>query len=142
MSFVWTADVVQTAIELWNAGETGGVIATAIGAPSRGSVTRQISRLRAQGIPVEAGPSSIKPKLINVEAEMPVIRVVRPAHGGGPVSLLDATFRQCRYPLWHGRSEPKLVCGKRTRNPKSSWCEEHFRLIWRTGDTRTQSDRC
>ena len=141
MSFVWTADVVQTAIELWNAGGTGGVIAKAIGAPSRGSVTRKISRLRGQGLSIQPRPSPIKLKLVNIEAEMPVVRVAGRAPGDGPVSLIEAGFRQCRYPLWNGRSEPKLVCGKRTRNANCSWCEEHFRLIWRTGEARPRSFR-
>ncbi len=136
MSFVWTADVVQTAIDLWNAGGTGGVIAKAIGAPSRGSVTRKISRLRGQGLSLQPRPSPIKLKLVNIEAEMPVVRTAAPARGNGPVSLLDAGFRQCRYPLWETRSDLKLVCGKKTRNVNCSWCEEHDALVWRPAEKR------
>jgi hypothetical protein len=141
MSFLWTVEKTQTAIDLWNAGQSGGQIAKALNAPSRDSVTRKISRLRAQGIPVEARPSPIKPKLVNIEAEMPMVRIAGPGRSDGPVSLIDAAFRQCRYPLWQKHSDPKLVCGKRTRNANCSWCEEHFRLIWRAGEARTRSLR-
>ncbi len=140
MPFLWTAEVVQTTIELWNSGASGGEIAQAINAPSRDSVTRKISRLRAQGLAIQSRPSPIRPKLVNIEAAMPAIRFVGPLRSDGPVSLVEAGFRQCRYPLWDGRSEPKLVCGKRTRSAKCSWCEEHYALIWRTSG-RTRSER-
>ena len=131
MSFLWTAEAVQTAIELWNAGESGGEIAKAIDAPSRGSVTRKMSRLRSQGIAIQTRPSPIRSKPVNLEAAMAAV----PASGPTPIheriSLVEAGFRQCRYPLWNGRSEPRLVCGKRTWTSTSSWCEEHHALIWR-----------
>ena len=136
MSFIWTAETIRTAIELWNSGRSGSEIARAINAPSRDSVTRKISRLRAQGVSVEARPSPIKAKLVNIEAEMPVVRTAAPARGDGPVSLLDAGFRQCRYPLWETRSDLKLVCGKKTRNVNCSWCEEHDALVWRPAEKR------
>jgi hypothetical protein len=139
MSFAWTAEIVQTAIELWNAGGTGGEIAKAINAPSRDSVTRKISRLRCQGVPVQSRPLPIAAKPVNIEAETPVVRIMQAARSEGPVSLVEAGFRQCRYPLWDGRSEPRLVCGKTTRNANSSWCEEHHRLIWRAGEARARS---
>jgi hypothetical protein len=59
MSFNWTAENIQTTIELWNSGKSGLEIAEAINAPSRGAVTRKISRLRAQGLALEMRPSPI-----------------------------------------------------------------------------------
>ena len=138
MSFLWTVEKTQTAIDLWNAGQSGGQIAKALNAPSRDSVTRKISRLRAQGLLVEARPSPIKPKLVNIEAEMPMVRIAEPGRSDRPVSLIDAAFRQCRYPLWNEQSEPKLVCGTRTRNANCSWCEEHFRLIFVPAERRVR----
>jgi hypothetical protein len=140
MSFLWTVEKTQIAIDLWNAGQSGGQIAKALNAPSRDSVTRKISRLRSQGLAIQSRPSPIRPKLVNIEAAMPVIRFVGPLGSDGPVSLVEAGFRQCRYPLWQGRSEPKLVCGKRTRSAKCSWCEEHYALIWRRSG-RARSER-
>src|SRR5919202_5804666 len=137
MALVWTAENIQTAIGLWNSGKTGGEIAQAINAPSRGSVTRQISRLRAQGAPIEWHSSRIKPKPVRIEAEMPVIRRA-PAQSDGPVTLLEAGFRQCRYPLWDKRSDPRIVCGKKTVSPNSSWCEEHHRVVWKSAQRRVR----
>jgi hypothetical protein len=67
-------------------------------------------------------------------AEMPVIPAV-PARSDGPVSLIEVGFRQCRYPLWEGQSDPKLVCGKETLTANSSWCEQHHALIFKSGGT-------
>jgi hypothetical protein len=68
MPFVWSAQVTQTAIELWNAGKTTREIARAINAPSRGSVMGKIYRLRNQGIPLQLRPSSIQAKPVDSEA--------------------------------------------------------------------------
>ena len=78
MSFLWTTEKIQTAVELWNAGKTGSEIAQAINAPSRGSVTRKIARLRARGMPVTERSSSRETLCGNV-----VFRKVvpRPDHG-------------------------------------------------------------
>ena len=137
-TFAWTAENVQTAIELWNSGRSGGEIAQAISAPSRDAITRKLSRLRAQGLVIQARPSPIKPKPVSVEAETSVIPVPSPARSDGPVSLMEAGFCQCRYPLWDGQSEPKSVCGKRTTNANSSWCEEHHKLIWKSAENRVR----
>src|SRR5919206_1144681 len=72
-SFVWTAERVQMAIGLWSAGKTGSEIAQVIQAPSRDSVTRKISRLRCQGVPVQSRPSPIRPRPMTIGAEMPVL---------------------------------------------------------------------
>src|SRR5918912_1079422 len=190
MPFAWSAQVTQTAIELWNAGKTGseiaqiirapsrdsvtrkiahlraqGVpiaprsspigpvalsiepgtfawtaektqseIAQVIHAPSRDSVTRKISRLRCQGVPVQSRPSPIRPRPMTIGAEMPV-PAGSSTRSNGPVSLIEVGFRQCRYPLWEGQSGPKLVCGKKTLSANSSWCEEHHALIFKSGGT-------
>ena len=134
MPFAWSAQITQTAIELWNAGKTGGEIAQVIHAPSRDSVTRKISRLRRQGVPVQSRPSPIRPRPMAIGAEMPV-PAGSSTRSAGPVSLIEVGFRQCRYPLWEGQSDPKLVCGKETLTANSSWCEEHHARIFKTGDT-------
>jgi hypothetical protein len=163
--FTWTAESIQTAIALWNAGRTGSEIAEVICAPSPGSVTRKLGHLRVRGILVArrrqtipwkiAGlrvcrlprpvPSvrvcplveprrslaSLKP--VNIEAEFVAVQPVAPErYTSGPVLLVEAGSRQCRYPLWDKRSDPRLVCGKRTVDATSSWCEEHHRLVWKT----------
>ena len=134
MPFAWSAQVTQTAIELWNAGKTGSEIAQVIQAPSRHSVRRKLSHLRHQGVPVQSRPSPIRLRPMTIGAEMPV-----PAgssiRSDGPVSLIEVGFRQCRYPLWEGQSGPKLVCGKKTLTANSSWCEEHHALIFKGGGT-------
>src|SRR5918912_251667 len=134
-SFVWTAEKVQTAIELWNAGRTGSEIAQVIQAPSRDSVTRKINHLRRQGVPVQSRPSPIRPRPMIIGAEMPVVPAASSARSDGPVSLIEVGFRQCRYPLWEGQSGPKLVCGKKTLTANSSWCEEHHARIFKSGGT-------
>src|SRR5919205_384021 len=132
--FVWTAERVQTAIGLWSAGKTGSEIAQVIHAPSRDSVTRKISRLRRQGVPVQSRPSPIRPRPMTIGAEMPV-PASSSIRSDGPVSLIEVGFRQCRYPLWEGQSGPKLVCGKKTLTANSSWCEQHHALIFKGGGT-------
>ena len=130
MSFLWTTEKIQTAVELWNAGKTGSEIAQAINAPSRGSVTRKIARLRACGMPVAERSSPIRPKPVNIEAVFPVVPV-GPARSHASVTLVEAGFRQCRYPLWNAPADPRLVCGRTTVDPLSSWCAEHGRLVWK-----------
>jgi hypothetical protein len=133
--FAWTAETIQTAIELWSEGKTGREIAEAIRAPSPGSVRRKIGHLRARGVPVEPHQPPAIPKPVNIEAELPVVRPVAPERrNDGSVLLVEAGARQCRYPLWDKGSDPKLVCGKRTLDAISSWCEEHERLVWKTHD--------
>ena len=44
-----------------------------------------------------------------------------------PVPFLAAAHRDCRWPLWEGEEEPKLVCGA-PRIPDASYCREHWRL--------------
>ncbi len=78
-SFVWTAEKVQTAIELWNAGRTSSEIAQIIRAPSRDSVRRKIGHLRHQGLPIRSQPSPIHPK-----------------------GLSGLRFRLFPLPHWHG----------------------------------------
>src|ERR671929_58309 len=134
MPFAWSAQITQTAIELWNAGKTGGEIAQVIHAPSRDSVTRKISRLRRQGVPVQSRSSPIRPRPMTIGAEMPV-PAGSSTRSDGPVSLIEVGFRQCRYPLWEGQSDPKLVCGKETLTANSSWCEQHHALIFKKGGT-------
>ena len=134
-SFVWTAERVQTAIDLWNAGRTGSEIAQAIHAPSRHSVRWKIGRLRRQGILVQSRPSPIRSRPMTVGAEVPVASPAPSARSDGPVSLMEAGFRQCRYPLWERQSDPKLVCGKKTLTANSSWCEQHHALIFKKGGT-------
>jgi hypothetical protein len=130
--FAWTPENIQTAVAFWNAGRTGREIADMMRAPSPGSVTRKLSHLRARGIPVEPRRSSANLKPINIEAEFAVVRPVTPERCvSGPVLLVEAGSRQCRYPLWDKRSDPRLVCGKRTVDAMSSWCEEHHRLVWK-----------
>jgi hypothetical protein len=128
-SFVWTAEKVQTAIELWNAGRTSSEIAQIIRAPSRDSVRRKIGHLRRQGIPVQSRPSPI-PSQRAIGAEIPVAPSASLARTDGPVSLIEVGFRQCRYPLWERQSDPKLVCGKETLSANSPWCEQHHALIF------------
>ena len=128
-SFVWTAERVQMAIGLWNAGKTGGEIAQVIHAPSRDSVTRKISRLRRQGVLVQSRPSPIRSRPMAIGAEMPV-PASSSTRGDGPVSLIEVGFRQCRYPLWERQSDPKLVCGKETLSVNSPWCEQHHTLVF------------
>ena len=133
--FAWTAETIQTAIELWSQGKTGREIAEAIHAPSPGSVRRKLGHLRAQGVPVEPHRPPTMPKAVNIEAEFPGIWPVAPERrNDGSVLLVEAGARQCRYPLWDKRSDPKLVCGKITVDTMSSWCGEHERLIWKTHD--------
>ncbi len=45
----------------------------------------------------------------------------------GPVPLLFAGRKNCRWPLWEGERDPKLFCGAR-RVPGSCYCLEHWRL--------------
>src|SRR5918911_1592790 len=68
MPFTWSAQVTQTAIDLWNAGKTGSEIAQVIQAPSRHSVTRKIARLRAQGVPIALRSSPIRPVSLSLES--------------------------------------------------------------------------
>jgi hypothetical protein len=128
-AFVWTAERVQTAIDLWNAGRTGSEIAQAIHAPSRHSVRWKIGRLRRQGLPVQSRPSPILSQRA-IGAEIPDAPSASLARSDGPVSLTEAGFRQCRYPLWERQSDPKLVCGKETLTANSSWCEQHHTLVF------------
>ena len=69
-TFAWTAQSIQTTVELWNEGKSGGEIAEAIHAPSRSTVTRKISRLRAQGTPIEVRRLPIGSALKNLEVAM------------------------------------------------------------------------
>ncbi len=110
--FAWTAEIIQTAIELWSQGKTGREIAEAIRAPSPGSVRRKIGHMRARGVPVEPHRPPAIPKPINFEAELPVIRLIAPERrDDGPVLLVEAGARQCRYPLWDKRSDPNVEGG-------------------------------
>src|SRR5918912_4022294 len=70
MPFTWSAQVTQTAIDLWNAGKTGSEIAQVIQAPSRDSVTRKIAHLRAQGVPITPRSSPIRPVSLSLEPRM------------------------------------------------------------------------
>ena len=133
--FAWTAEIIQTAIELWSQDKTGSQIGEAIHAPSPGSVRRKLGHLRAQGVPVEPHRPPTMPKAVNIGAAFPVVRAVAPEwRNDGSVLLVETGTRQCRYPLWEKQSDPKLVCGRRTVNPLSSWCEEHERLVWKMHD--------
>ena len=139
--FAWTAENIQTAVALWTEGRTSAEIAEAIHATSPGAVTRQISRLRAQGVPVEERSSPIRSKPVSSEPGSPELRPAgSERHEDDPVLLVRAGFRQCRYPLWDKQSDPKLVCGKRTVDANSSWCGEHYALIWRAGEKRARSE--
>ena len=71
---------------------------------------------------------------MTIGAEMPV-PASSSIRSDGPVSLIEVGFRQCRYPLWEGQSDPKLVCGKETLTANSSWCEQHHALIFKSGGT-------
>ena len=133
--FAWTTENIQAAVELWSQGKTGRQIAEAICAPSPGSVRRKLGHLRARGLAVVPRRPVVSPKPMNSGAEFPVERPVAPdRRDDGAVLLVDAELRQCRFPLWNARSDPKLVCGKKTVNAMSSWCEEHERLVWKTHD--------
>ena len=54
-------------------------------------------------------------------------REAAPRPGPQPVPFLATGHRDCRWPLWEGDDEPKLVCGA-PRIPDASYCREHWRL--------------
>ncbi len=54
-------------------------------------------------------------------------REAAPRPGPQPVPFLATSHRDCRWPLWEGDDEPKLVCGA-PRIPDASYCREHWRL--------------
>ncbi len=57
-----------------------------------------------------------------------------------PVSWHMAGRLHCRWPLWEGDDEPKLVCGAR-RVPGSSYCHTHLRVSMARPQRRNAAER-
>ena len=133
----WTPEKIAELTRLWmveklsisQCGKAMGI--------TRNSAMGKIHRLNLPvriGTLSERAPSHPKPLPSKVEPMPQESTTPVPEPPRGPVKLIDATSRTCRWPLWgetDGFSSDFPVCGA-DRVPGLAWCSEHVKRAFQT----------
>src|ERR687886_1092402 len=97
--FVWTDELVQHLITLWNGGASAAELQARIGAPSRSAVIGKVHRLRRDGVKLRGLEQTAPSVSVRAAAAAPQAgdenALAKPKPDA--VHFLDAVHGQCRW---------------------------------------------
>lgn len=112
---------------LWRSGETITGIGQKIGL-TRNAVAGAIHRMRERGEDLDSRPSNHrvkKPRVMKVS----IIKYFQPKlSSDGPVSLMQLTYKSCRFIVQEGDVKNTRYCNKDIW--KQSYCEDHYNVCY------------